>query len=165
MRFLIQTDKCVNTIWTDFPWCIVFIIYIQRFYSCLMTIYCLADWRQNLINWKMLTIKIAFSSETMQHYWQQVKNNKILHYAWNKASSTWGFIIFSVFLLIQANELLEMYAKFSVFSCCKSFEQFQSSLLCFLLFSLFFPPSACFVFCIMFHRVLFVILAQIVDYW
>lgn len=121
MRFLIQTDKCVNTIRTDFPWCIVFIIYIQRFNSCLMTIYCLADSRQNLINWKMLTIKIAFSSETMQHYWQQVKNNKILHYAWNKASSTWGFIIFSVFLLIQANELLEMYAKFSVFSCCKNY--------------------------------------------
>ena len=89
MRFLIQTDKCVNTIRTDFPWCIVFIIYIQRFNSCLMTIYCLADSRQNLINWKMLTIKIAFSSETMQHYWQQVKNSKILHYAWNKASSTW----------------------------------------------------------------------------
>ena len=31
MRFLIQTNECVNTVRIHFPWCIMFIIYILRF--------------------------------------------------------------------------------------------------------------------------------------
>ena len=31
MRFLIQTNECVNTVRIHFPWCVMFIIYILRF--------------------------------------------------------------------------------------------------------------------------------------
>lgn len=39
VRFLIQTNRRGNTIQTDFPWCVMFILSIQRLHSHLLTTY------------------------------------------------------------------------------------------------------------------------------
>ena len=49
VRFLIQTNECVNTVRIHFPWCLMFIIYILRFKFLFNNKLCCTDSSQKLI--------------------------------------------------------------------------------------------------------------------
>ena len=48
VRFLLQTNECVNTVRIHFPWCIMFIIYLLRFKFLFNDKLCCTDSSQKL---------------------------------------------------------------------------------------------------------------------
>ena len=58
VRFLIQTNECVNTVRIHFHWCIMFIIYILRFKFLFNDKLCCTDSSQKLIKDVSLSYKL-----------------------------------------------------------------------------------------------------------